>query len=187
MISNSSFSSRTNLKMLKPLQRATSPRTTNTNTAQVPQKVAISSARFDSAPPPNWATVYAMPPNAPSGAAHMIMRMTANRICEITSNTATTRSRSRLASTEMPAATRIAITSTRRISFSTNGWTKLVGSRSSRRKPVRPLPEPDASAIFSFAASAPAAVAPASKPAPGLIRLPAIRPSVSAVAVATRK
>ena len=187
MISSSSFSSRTNLKMLKPLQRATSPSTTNTNTAQVPQKVTISSARLVSAPPPNWATVYAMPPNAPSGAAHMIMRMTANRILEITSNTAMTRSRSRLASTDTPAATRIAMMSTRRISFSTNGWTKLVGSRSSNRNPVRPLPEPDASAIFSLAASAPAAVAPASKPAPGLIRLPAIRPIVSAVAVAIKK
>ena len=57
MISSSSFSSRTNLKMLKPLQRATRPSTTKTKTAQVPQKVAISSARFESAPPPNWATV----------------------------------------------------------------------------------------------------------------------------------
>ena len=43
-------------------------------------------------------------------------------------------------------------------------------------KPMKPLPEPAASAIFSFAASAPAAVAETSKPAPGLIRLPAIRP-----------
>ena len=57
MISSSSFSSRMNLKMLKPLQRATRPSTTNTNMAQVPQKVTISSARFESAPPPNWATV----------------------------------------------------------------------------------------------------------------------------------
>ena len=45
--------------------------------------------------------------------------------------------------------------STRRISFSTNGCTKLVGSRSSVMKPVKPLPEPAASAIFSFAASRP--------------------------------
>src|SRR3954449_5130133 len=57
MISSSSFKSRTTLKMLKPLQRATSPSTPNTNTAHVPQKVAISSARFDKAPPPNCATV----------------------------------------------------------------------------------------------------------------------------------
>ena len=47
MISSSSFSSRTNLKMLKPLQRATRPSTPKTNTAHVPQKVTISSARFD--------------------------------------------------------------------------------------------------------------------------------------------
>src|SRR3954453_20565054 len=57
MISSSSLSSRTNLKMLKPLQRATRPSTPNTNTAQVPQKVTISSARFDKAPLPNCATV----------------------------------------------------------------------------------------------------------------------------------
>jgi hypothetical protein len=187
MISSSSFSSRTNLKMLKPLQRATRPRMTNTNTAQVPQKVTISSARFDSAPPPNCATVYAMPPNAPSGAAHMIMRMTANRIFEMTSNTASTCSRWRRASTEMPAATRIAMISTRRISLSTNGCTNEVGSRSSVMNPVRPVPAPAASAIFSFAASVPEAVAAASKPDPGLIRLPASRPSPSASTVAIRK
>jgi hypothetical protein len=57
MISSSSLSSRTNLKMLNPLKRATSPSSPKTNTAHVPQKVTISSARFVSAPLPNWATV----------------------------------------------------------------------------------------------------------------------------------
>ena len=54
-------------------------------------------------------------------------------------------------------------------------------------KPVRPLPEPLASAIFSLAASAFAAAADVSKPSPGRIRLPAISPIASAVAVAIRK
>src|SRR3954447_4784397 len=57
MISSSSLSSRTNLKMLKPLQRATRPSTPKTKIAQVPQNVTISSARFESAPLPNCATV----------------------------------------------------------------------------------------------------------------------------------
>jgi len=58
------------------------------------------------------------------------------------------------------------MTSTRRISFSTNGWTKLVGSRSLVRKPVKPLPLPAASAILSSAASALAAVALGQSPRP---------------------
>ncbi len=77
--------------------------------------------------------------------------------------------------------------STRRISFSTNGCTNEVGSRSFIRNPVSPEPASPASAIFSFAASALPAAADTSKPLPGLIRLPAIRPIVSAVAVITRK
>ena len=63
--------------MLNPLARATSPRTPKTKIAHVPQNVTISSARLLSDAPPNCATVKAMPPNAPSGAAHMMSRMIA--------------------------------------------------------------------------------------------------------------
>ena len=79
------------------------------------------------------------------------------------------------------------MTSTRRISFSTNGWTKLVGSRSSVMKPIRPLSLLVASAIFSLAASVPAAAPETSNPEPGCTRLPAISPIASATTVATRK
>ena len=87
----------------------------------------------------------------------------------------------------MPAATRIAITSTRRISFSTNGCTKLVGSRSSVMKPVRPLPLAGLGDLLLRGVGAGRGGAPASKPAPGLMRLPASRPRPSATTVATKK
>jgi hypothetical protein len=98
----------------------------------------MSSPRELSEVPPNFATVKAMPPNAPIGAAHMIRRMTRKMICAAYSKTLTTFSRCACGSPEIAAATSSASTSTRRISFSTNGWTKLVGSRSSVMKPTRP-------------------------------------------------
>ena len=60
--------------------------------------------RFSSAPPPNCATVNAMPPNAPSGAVHMIMRMTPKMILLAVSKPPTTRLRSSGASPEIAAA-----------------------------------------------------------------------------------
>ena len=71
----------------KPDMRATRPSTPNTNTAQVPQNVTISSPRLVSDVPPNFATVNAMPPNAPIGAAHMIRRMMRKMIWLATSKT----------------------------------------------------------------------------------------------------
>ena len=94
-----------------------------------------------------------MPPKAPSGASHMISRITPKTIRDITSKTLTIALRWRSASIEIDAATRIARTRTRRISFSTNGETKLVGSRSSVMKPTSPGAVSPASAIDSLAAS----------------------------------
>ena len=77
-----------------------------------------------------------MPPNAPIGAAHITIRMTRKTIFDMTSNTPSTLSRVGFGRPEMAAATRIARIRTRRISFSTNGSTKLVGTTSSVMKPT---------------------------------------------------
>ena len=57
MISSSSLMRRMNLKMLKPLTRATVPRITKTKSAHVAQKVTMSRPRLASEALPNWATV----------------------------------------------------------------------------------------------------------------------------------
>ena len=124
-----------------------------------------------SAPPPNSATVNAMPPKAPSGAAHMIMRMTPKTILAAVSKPPTTRSRIAGARPEIAAATRIASTSTLSTSLSTNGCTKLVGSRSSVMKPTSPVPASPASAMLSLASPAALADGLPEKPSPGLTRL----------------
>ena len=62
-----------------------------------------------------------MPPNAPIGAAHMISRIIPKTTFEATSKTLRIGLRRRSASIEIDAATRIASTRMRRISFSTNG------------------------------------------------------------------
>ena len=108
-----------------------------------------------------------MPPKAPSGATHMISRITPKTTFEATSKTLRIALRWRSASIEIDAATRIASTRMRRISFSTNGETKLVGSRSSVMKPTRPGAVSPASAIDSLAASRADAVGSPSKPEPG--------------------
>jgi hypothetical protein len=128
-----------------------------------------------------------MPPNAPSGAAHMISRIIPKMIFETTSKTLRIDLRMGSASIETAAATRIASTSTRRISFSTNGATKLVGSRSSVMKPTRPGAVLPASAIDSFAASRAAADGWASKPEPGAKTFAEISPMVSATTVIEKK
>ena len=152
----------------------------------MPQKVTISSPRLVSEVPPNFATVNAMPPNAPIGAAHMIRRMTRKMIWLATSKTATTFSRCTFGRPETAAATSSASTSTRRISFSTNGETKLVGSRSSVMKPTTPW-SPPASPIDSLASAFAEAETSPSKPLPGFTMLPASRPSPSATTVIVKK
>ena len=159
MISSSSRSSRTKRTMLKPDRRATSPRTPNTKIAHVPQKVTMSRPRLASEALPNTDTVYAMPPKAPSGAAHMMRRMTPKMIRESVSNTRTTARRSRSARNETAAATSSAMISTRRISLLTNGPAIESGNRSPVMNPTRPW-SPPASPICAFAASRPAALAP---------------------------
>ena len=128
-----------------------------------------------------------MPPNAPIGAAHMISRITPKITFEAPSKTFRIDVRRPSASIEIDAATRIASTRMRRISFSTNGETKLVGSRSSVMKPTRPGAVSPASAIDFFAASRAAAVGLASKPEPGEKTFAAIRPSASATTVIEKK
>src|SRR4051812_4356032 len=186
MIKSSSLMSRTILKMLKPLSRATRPKTPKTKIAHVPQNVTISSPRLCSDAPPNCATVNAMPPNAPSGAAHMIRRMIPKTTREATSKTRTICSRWTRGIIETAAAVKIARTSTWRISLSTNGCRKLVG----RRWPVMNGTMPEswpASEIDSFAAARPAALTEPSKPEPGCTMFAASRPSVSATTVAQKK
>src|SRR3954466_3401098 len=167
MMSSSSLMSRTILKMLNPLSRATIPSTPKTKIAQVPQNVTISRPRLFSDPPPNCATVNAMPPNAPIGATHMISRMIPKITREATSKTPTICSRCGRGSIETAAAVRIAMTSTWRISLSTNGCTKLVGSRWPVMNETTPESCP-ASEIDSFAASRPAALTEPSKARAGL-------------------
>ena len=62
-----------------------------------------------------------MPPKAPIGATHMISRITPKMTFDATSKMLRIGLRWRSASIEIAAATRIASTRTRRISFSTNG------------------------------------------------------------------
>jgi hypothetical protein len=186
MISSSSLMSRTSLKMLNPLARATSPRTPKTKIAHVPQNVTINRARLLSDAPPNCATVKAMPPNAPIGAAHMISRMIPKITREAASNTLTICSRWTRGRAETAAAVRRARTRIWRISLSTKGDRKLVG----RRWPVMNATTPEsvpASEIDSFAASRPAALTEPLKPDPGSTMLAASRPSVSATTVAQKK
>jgi hypothetical protein len=129
---------------------------------------------------------YAMPPNAPMGAAHMIRRMTPKMIRERTSKTEpTTLSRSRSGRPETAIAVRIASTSTWRIALSTNGSAMLVGSRSSVMNATTPWSP--ASPIDSLASACCSDVGLASKPSPGLTRLPAASPSASATTVAQKK
>ena len=92
----------------------------------------------------------------------------------------------RSGSIEIAAATRIASTRTRRISFSTNGETKLVGSRSSVMKPTRPGAVSPASPIDSLAPRA-ASLGSPSKPEPGAKTLAASRPRASAITVIEKK
>ena len=126
-----------------------------------------------------------MPPNAPSGASHMTMRMTPKMIRPNTSNTATTRSRSRSARKEIAAAVTMPSTRMRRISFSTNGDTNESGSTLSVRNGTRPCSP--ASPISASASARAASSGVASKPLPGEIRLPASSPSPSAITVMTKK
>ena len=127
-----------------------------------------------------------MPPNAPSGANHMISRITPKMTRLAMSKALTTRSRRSAVRKEIATAVRMASTSTRRISFSTNGPRRLSGSRLSVMNDTTPW-SPPASPIDSFALAAPSAVGLPSKPAPGLTRLPTIRPRASATIVITRK
>ena len=127
-----------------------------------------------------------MPPNAPIGAAHMISRMIRKMTWLATSKTPTTCSRCTFGRPETAAAVRIASTSTRRISFSTNGETKLEGSRSSVMNATRPWSSP-ASPIDSFASALAESETSPSKPLPGLTRLPASSPRPSATTVIPRK
>ena len=128
-----------------------------------------------------------MPPNAPSGATHMIRRIMPKMTREAASKTPTIALRWRSASIEIAAATRIASTRMRRISFSTNGETKLVGSRSSVMKPTRPGAVSPASAIDFSAAFWADALGSPSKPEPGAKTLAATRPSASATTVIEKK
>ena len=187
MISSSSLISRMNFRIEKPFRRATSPSPTKTKIAAVAQKVSSSLPSCSSAPPPNCATVNAMPPKAPSGATHMIMRMTPKTILLAVSKPPTTRLRSSGARPEIAAATRIASSRTFSTSLSTNGCTKLVGSRSSVMKPTIPPPASPASAMLSLASPAALCDGLPEKPSPGLTTLAATRPSASATSVATRK
>jgi hypothetical protein len=97
-----------------------------------------------------------MPPNAPIGAAHMMILMTPKITRLATSKPPTTRRRRSSASSETAAAVRIASTRICRILFSANGWRKLVGSRSLVRKETKPESVP-ASPIDSLAFAAPSA------------------------------
>ena len=126
-----------------------------------------------------------MPPNAPSGAAHMTIRMTPKTIRLITSNTATTRLRSLSARNEIAAAVMMPSTRMRRISFSTNGWTNEFGSTSSVMNGT--IPCSPASPISAFASACAAASGEPSKPLPGAIRLPTRSPSASATTVIPKK
>ena len=129
-----------------------------------------------------------MPPNAPSGATHMISRITPKTTFEATSKTLTICMRCLSASIEIAAATRIASTRMRRISFSTNGWTKLVGSRSSVMKPTRPPSSlAPASSIDSCALARAESLGSPSKPEPGAKMFAASRPRVSAMTVIPKK
>ena len=163
MISSSSRIIRMKRKMLNPLIRATSPRMPNTNSAHVPQNVTISRPRLLSDAEPNTATVYAMPPNAPSGATHMTSRMTPKMIRLSTSNTPTTFLRSSSARNEIAAAVRMPSTRMRRISFSTNGCTNEPGSTLSVMNGTRPCSP--ASPISSSAVGARGVVRRALEPA----------------------
>ena len=172
--------------MLKPLKRATRPSTPNTKTAHVPQNVTISRPRLASEAEPNWATVNAMPPNAPSGAAHMMIRIIPKITRPAVSKPPTMRVRRSSARNEIDAAVTIASTRIFRISFSTNGPRKLSGSRWPVMKPTKPW-SPPASPIDSLALARPSAVALPLKPEPGAITLPASRPSASATTVIVKK
>src|SRR5919107_5929548 len=96
MISSSSLISRISLNTLNPAHADTEPSTTTMNTAQVPQNVSISRPRLASDDAPNAATVNAMPPNAASGAAHMMILMTPKMTLAIPSIAATAFSRIRV-------------------------------------------------------------------------------------------
>jgi len=186
MISSSSRIRRMTRTMLKPDTFATTPSTPNTKTAHVPQNVTISSPRLARVSDPNWATVKAMPPNAPIGAAHMTIRMIPKMIREAISKTPTTRVRRSSVSMEIAAAVTMARTRICRIVLSTNGCTKLVGSRSLVMKATNPESDP-AEAIDSLALAALSAVGRALRPEPGWTMLPASSPRTSAMIVIARK
>ena len=136
--------------MLNPLSRATRPSTPKTKIAHVPQNVTISSAEAGERGAAELGTVKAMPPNAPSGAAHMMIRMIAEDHATAVSKPPTMRLRRSSARNEIDAAVTIASTRICRISFSTNGPRKLSGSRWPVMKPTKPW-SPPASPIDSFA------------------------------------
>ena len=75
MMSSSSLINRISFKTLNPAQADTAPSTTTTKNRQVPQKVSISRPRLASEDAPNAEMVYAMPPKAARGAAHMMILM----------------------------------------------------------------------------------------------------------------
>ena len=94
----------------------------------------------------------------------------------------------RSASIETAAATRIARTRIRRISFSTNGATKLVGQEVLRDEADEAAPRfSPASPIDSLASARASSLGSPSKPLPGAKTLAASRPSASATTVAVRK
>ena len=99
----------------------------------------------------------------------------------------TTRLRSAGASIEVAAATRMASTSTRRISFSTNGPKKLSGSRVSWMNPSAPPSLPPSAMSACASASVEGSGGIGGKPAPGLTMLTTISPSPSASSVMSRK
>jgi hypothetical protein len=84
------------------------------------------------------------------------------------------------------AATRSDSTSTRRISFSTNGPASESGRRLSVMNGTRPLPPPPSS-MDSWADAVLDWLTWASRPAPGSTMLAAASPRVRATMVATRK
>src|SRR3954447_11010867 len=186
MISNSSLISRISLNTLNPAHADTEPRTTTMKIAQVPQNVTINRPRLASDDAPNAATVNAMPPNAASGAAHMMILMMPKITLAMPSMAATARSRIRVESMLIEQAVRIASTSTCSTLLSTKGCRKLVGNSSFCRNADRPVSSEPVSTDL-FAASSWAWEGCPWNPAPGCTRWPASRPRNSAMTVATKK
>ena len=145
MISSSSLISRISSNTLNPAQADTAPRTTAMNTAHVAPNVSISRPRFARDEAPKAATVNAMPPNAASGAAHMMILMTPKMTLAMLSIAATARSRIRVDRKLIEQAVRMASTSTCSTLLSTNGCRKLVGNSSFCRNAATPDSSPPVS------------------------------------------